>query len=77
MALHKVDSIDSGYTSTYIREMIKEFLDSDMDIAEIDVPEGSKPLLFNQNVWQVIKRDGLKDKVSVHKRKDKVYLVKK
>lgn len=79
MALHEVDRIDSiriGHISSYIREMLNEFIENDMNIAEVDIPEGSTSKKFSQYAWQIVKKE-YSDKVRVSVRKDKVYFVKR
>ena len=79
MALHEVKQIDDiRYVSDYVKEMASEFIESNMEAAEIDIPENSKSVLaFQQNAIQTLKRSGFNKKIKVVKRKDKVYFLKK
>ena len=54
MALHEVDPTTVGNNSDYLRAMIDEFLESDMKMALVDLPEGANPDRWRTNFFRII-----------------------
>ena len=79
MALHESEFLP--HISDYLREMIEEFVSSDMKIAEIDVPEHYKEAnsvnAFRDYAYQIIRRSDYSDEMKACRGGDKVYFIRK
>ena len=56
-------------------ECIEEFLNSDLESARVNIP-GAKPRSLARLLVRRIEQKGLKDKVTVSVRKERIYLVR-
>lgn len=76
MKLVPVENVPKSRNYHYLEDMIKEFLDSDYDICEVDIKEHEykHPRYCYNALWVAAKRMGVPVKVTF--RNKKTYLVK-
>ena len=75
MALHPVDLRD---LRPYSAVMVEEFMLSDIEAAEVDVPDTYKNAAsFRNSLIRHVMKRGYKDKVDVAERSGKIYLIRK